>query len=200
MPGSGTPSAWVEQWLGPPGRHERLLDLACGAGRHARLAAQRGFRVLAVDRDPRAVEALADCRTVETRTEDLESGRWSFAAERFAVVVVTHYLFRPRLDLLAGLVAPGGRLIVETFAVGQAAYGKPTRPDFLLRPGELLRLADRAGLAVLAYQDAVFQPPAAAEPAAGRTADDAAVASRRRLQRIVAVRPPVDRERMPIVG
>ena len=190
MPGSGTPSAWVEQWLGPPGRHERLLDLACGAGRHARLAAQRGFRVLAVDRDPRAVEALADCRTVETRTEDLESGRWSFAAERFAVVVVTHYLFRPRLDLLAGLVAPGGRLIIETFAVGQAAYGKPTRPDFLLRPGELLRLADRAGLAVLAYQDAVFQ-----DDDAGRF-----VASRRRLQRIVAVRPPVDRERMPIAG
>lgn len=138
-----------------------------------------------MDRDPRSKQALSDCRNVETRTEELESGRWSFTAERFAAVVVTHYLFRPRLDLLPPLLVPGGRLIIETFAVGQATYGKPTNPDYLLRPAELLRLADRAGLAVLAYEDGV----------AGEAA-----ANRRRLQRIVAVRPPADRASLPLIG
>ncbi len=176
------PSAWVERWLGEPGSDRRLLDFASGAGRHARLAAARGFRVLAVDRDPVCLP-LNEVKNIEARVEDLESGRWSFAAERFDAVVVTHFLFRPRLDLLAGLLAAGGRLIYETFAVGNEAYGKPSNPAFLLRPDELFRLARRTGLVVAGYEHGVTdrQQPAL-------------------VQRLAAVRPPFDPESIPLVG
>jgi hypothetical protein len=53
-------------------------------------------------------------------------------------VVVTHYLWRPLLPAIMAAVAPGGVLIYETFAAGNETVGKPSRPDFLLRPGELL--------------------------------------------------------------
>ena len=48
------PSAWVVRWapLITPGR---VLDLACGGGRHARFLAGLGHEVTAVDREPRAL-------------------------------------------------------------------------------------------------------------------------------------------------
>ncbi len=174
---AGHPSAWINRWLAPVSRSQRALDLACGSGRHARLASERGYRVLAVDRNPDGQERLADCKDLEFRTEDLEGGRWSFSAERFAVVMVTNYLFRPKLDDLPTLLDPGGRLLYETFGQGQAAYGKPSNPDFLLAAGELLALASRHQLTVLAFEDGV---------------EAVAPGGWRRVQRIVAVRPPFE--------
>ena len=43
------------------------------------------------------------------------------------------------LPAIVQSVAPGGVLIYETFAAGNETVGKPSRPDFLLQPGELLR-------------------------------------------------------------
>jgi hypothetical protein len=63
---------------------------------------------------------------------------WPFAGTVFDAVIVTNYLFRARLPALFDLVAAGGYLAYETFAVGNAAYGRPTNPDFLLREGELV--------------------------------------------------------------
>jgi SAM-dependent methyltransferase len=123
---------WIARWIGQPCTSSRLLDFACGSGRHSHLAASRGFRVLAVDRDREALDRI-EGKNIETRAEDLESGRWSFSAERFEVVVVTNFLHRARLDLLGGLLAPGGRLLYETFAVGNGRYGKPSNPAFLLQ-------------------------------------------------------------------
>jgi hypothetical protein len=37
-------------------------------------------------------------------------------------------------------LADGGVLIYETFALGQQTVGKPSRPDFLLRPGNCCSL------------------------------------------------------------
>jgi SAM-dependent methyltransferase len=178
--GAGAPSVWVARWLRHARPGARVLDFACGTGRHARLAQAAGFEVLAVDRDPRAL-ASVEGRGMETREEDLEGGRWSFAAERFAAVVCTHYLFRPRLDLMLSLLAPGGLWIHETFALGNARYGRPSNPAFLLRPGELFRAAARAGLHVLAFEDGHIGSP---KPA--------------RMQRIAAVRPPFDPETLPL--
>lgn len=174
------PSPWVVRWLSsaPPGG--RLLDLACGSGRHARWARTAGFGVLAVDRDPVSLASL-EGTGVEARQEDLEHGRWSFGHERFDAIVCTHYLFRPRLDLLAGLLAPGGLWVYETFAVGNERYGRPSNPDFLLRPGELAAVATRAGLHLLAYEDGWVATP---RPA--------------RIQRMAAVRPPFDPQTRPL--
>jgi SAM-dependent methyltransferase len=175
-------SAWVARGIANPRANTRLLDFASGSGRHARLAAARGFRVLAVDRDE-AVLKMVQGKNIEVRVEDLESGRWSFSAERFEVVVVTNFLFRPRLDLLAGLLAAGGRLVYETFALGNAAYGKPSNPTFLLQADELFLTARRAALLVLAFEQGFVATP---KPAL--------------VQRIIAVKPPYDPESLPLIG
>jgi SAM-dependent methyltransferase len=175
-------STWVSRWIGMPQGSARLLDFASGSGRHARLALARGFRVLAVDRD-RALLDMSERKNLEARVEDLESGRWSFSAERFEVVVVTNFLFRPRLDLLPALLEPGGRLIYETFADGNAAYGKPSNPTFLLQPDELFLLARRAGLQVRAFEQGYTGSP---KPAL--------------VQRVVAVRLPAGIESLPLSG
>ena len=137
-------SAWVARFadLVPPAAP--VLDLAAGSGRHTRFFAGRGHPVLAVDRDvSRLPGGLA---------WDLEDGSpWPFAGRRFGAVVVVNYLHRPTLPSTVSLVAPGGLLIYETFAVGQEAFGRPRNPDFLLRPGELLR-AVQGRLVVLAYE------------------------------------------------
>lgn len=135
------PSPWILRYahLVPPGA--RVLDLACGFGRHARLFAQRGAHVLAVDRDRDALATLDGVAGIETRQIDLEASDWPFADERFDAIVVTNYLHRPTLPQLIAAVADEGTLLYETFARGNEGYGRPSNPDFLLEPGELLAIA-----------------------------------------------------------
>ncbi|MEK6423256.1 MAG: class I SAM-dependent methyltransferase [Burkholderia gladioli] len=150
---AGVPSRWIAAWshLVPPGG--AVLDVAAGQGRHARWFAGRGHPVLALDRDPAALAALAGIGGVEPREADLEGAPWPLAdTARFAAVVVTNYLHRPLLPRLVASVAPGGMLLYETFARGNETLGKPSNPAFLLTPGELLD-AVRGALRVIAYED-----------------------------------------------
>jgi SAM-dependent methyltransferase len=156
-------SPWVRRFapLVPAGGE--ILDVACGSGRHTRLLLARGHRVVAVDRDLGGVEDLAGEPGLELLAADLEDGGpWPLGDRRFAGVVVTRYLHRPLLPALVAAVAPGGVLLYETFGVEHARLGRPSNPDFLLRPGELLE-AVRGELRVLAYEDLVDEgpPPAA---------------------------------------
>jgi SAM-dependent methyltransferase len=152
-------SPWVRRFapLIPPGE---VLDLACGSGRHARLLAGLGHPVLALDRDPAALAQAAGpgIRTMQFDLEE-QGAVWPFPAELFAGIVVTNYLHRPLLPHLLHSLAPNGVLIIETFAVGNAAFGKPSNPLFLLRPGELLELAAGAGLRVIAFEDGYTEAP-----------------------------------------
>lgn len=155
MHGAEEASPWVERWahLAPAGG--TVLDVACGRGRHTRLFAQRGCRVSAVDRDAQALESLAGL--AQTVVADIENGPWPFAGRHFDAVVVTNYLWRALLPILVDSVAPGGVLIYETFAAGNEAFGKPSRPDFLLQPGELLQACQ--ALHVVAYEHGRLQDP-----------------------------------------
>jgi hypothetical protein len=129
--------------------------------------AQRGHPVTGVDR---TADALATAGAFgQTVLADIEDGPWPFAGQAFEAVVVTNYLWRPRLPDIVQAVALGGVLLYETFAQGNESVGKPSRPDFLLGPGELLRAC--AGLRVVAYEDGFLDEPA------------------RFVQRIAAVRP-----------
>jgi SAM-dependent methyltransferase len=135
-----------------------VLDLACGPGRHARHLAGLGYRVEAVDRDPAALAALAGVAGVATRCADLENAPWPYAAGRFDGIVVSNYLYRPLMaDLLAAL-RPGGVLIYETFALGNEKLGRPSNPEFLLRPGELLQWV-QGSLQVLAFEQGRVESP-----------------------------------------
>lgn len=156
-----SPSGWVRAHAHrlPPGR---VLDLACGTGRHARFLAAAGWPVLAVDCDAAALQTLAGVAQVETRLCDLEGALWPLLGQRFAGVVVTHYLHRTRRAELMALVQPGGVLLYETFMAGNELLGRPSRPEFLLRTGELLDWAQEGGLEVLAYEEAQVRIPRAA--------------------------------------
>ncbi|MFT3720236.1 class I SAM-dependent methyltransferase [Pseudorhodoferax sp.] len=153
------PSAWVQRWanLIPPGG--RVLDLACGTGRHAYWLHGLGLHVTAVDRSPEALASLAPLAAAgaEVLQAELEDGPWPLAGRCFDAVVVTNYLWRPRLPDAVAAVAPGGALLYETFAQGNETVGRPSRPEFLLRPGELLQAA--AGLRVVAYEDGFLEAP-----------------------------------------
>ena len=131
MHGAETPSEWVRRWAELVDRGP-LLDVACGAGRHAIFFAERGLEVIAVDREPQQIPGV---RFVQA---DLEGAPWPFAGERFAAIVVTNYLHRPLLPVLQSALADEGVLIYETFMVGNERYGRPSNPAFLLKRGELL--------------------------------------------------------------
>lgn len=148
------------RWCARLAPGSEVLDVACGRGRHARALAAAGCRVEAVDRDPACAAALAGVAGVRFRQMDLELGPWPLQGELYDAVVVANYLHRPRLPQLAQALRDGGLLVYETFAAGQERFGRPSNPDFLLRPFEL---AERFAplLHVLAYEDGVLGRPAA---------------------------------------
>jgi SAM-dependent methyltransferase len=153
--GTEPPSPWIQRWshLIPP--HSQVLDVACGAGRHMRWLAAQGHRVLGVDASEQAL-ALAG-EHGQTLLADLENAPWPLPGQTFHAVVVTHYLWRPLWPALLAALAPGGVLLYETFARGQETVGRPSRPEFLLAPGELLQLS--AGLRTIAYEDGFLPEP-----------------------------------------
>ena len=163
------PSPWVQRFAALIAPGASVLDLACGHGRHLRWLAAQGFRLTGVDRDADAIAALEGLG--EVLQADIESGSWPLPGRRFGAVVVTNYLWRPLMPTVLDSVAEGGVLIYETFAAGNETVGKPSRPDFLLQPGELLRWCARPDWRVVAYEDGFLPGP------------------ERFVQRIAAVRP-----------
>lgn len=155
-PRSAPPSPWVQRFsaLVTPGA--TVLDVACGAGRHLRWFAARGHPVTGIDRD---AAALALAGVGERITADIEGGPWPLPGRRFGAVIVTNYLWRPVMPAILDSVAEGGVLIYETFAAGNETVGRPTRPDFLLQPGELLRWCVPPGWRVVAYEDGFLPDP-----------------------------------------
>lgn len=169
------PSPWIARFahLVPAGA--RVLDLACGYGRHARYFAARGAHVIAIDRDATALATLSGIVGIDTLMADLEGSPWPLAGERFDAIVVSHFLHRPLFTHLRAALAADGALLYETFAQGNEAFGRPSNPAFLLRTGELLELAMAApqpltvvafeqGLADIAERPAVVQRLAAVGP------------------------------------
>jgi SAM-dependent methyltransferase len=164
------PSDWVRRWA-PLVARGPVLDVASGTGRHAKLFSSRNLEAIAVDRDPQVLpEGITFVKA------DLEDGSpWPFEGRRFGGIVVTNYLHRPLLPVLAQSLAEGGVLIYETFMLGNEKFGKPSNPNFLLRPGELLQAF--AGLTVAGFEQG--------------TTDTAAV------QRICVIRGEVGSVRIP---
>ncbi|MGH8764590.1 MAG: class I SAM-dependent methyltransferase [Burkholderiales bacterium] len=149
--GDPAPSAWVTRWA-PLITGGRLLDVACGRGRHAKFFLERKLEVTAVDREP---QDIAGARFVQA---DLENGNpWPLPGEQFEGIVVTNYLYRPLFPALMAALAPGGVLLYETFMLGNERFGKPSNPEFLLRPGELRQAF--ADLAVKGFEEGEVASP-----------------------------------------
>jgi SAM-dependent methyltransferase len=169
--GAEAPSEWVVRWAQLV-RRGPVLDVASGAGRHARFFAGRGLAVVAVDTAPQSIPGVTFVQA------DLESGqRWPFTGQRFAAVVVTNYLHRPLFAQLEQAVDEGGLLIYETFMVGNERFGRPSNPAYLLQPGELLRAFKT--LTVVAFEQGTLERPKLAA-----------------MQRLCAVRGPLESARI----
>jgi len=156
-----SPSPWVCRWAGLIRPGGRVLDVACGHGRHLRYLRSLGLSVVGVDRNEAAVGAFKSVGGIEIHVADIEAGPWPLAPAGFDGVVVTNYLWRPLFPHLVDALRPGGVLIYETFASGNERYGRPSNPDFLLRPGELLRSLEP--LAIVAFEQGLISAP---QPAA----------------------------------
>lgn len=156
------PSHWIKHFLPLVREGGSVLDLASGSGRHSLLAAQCGYRVEAVDRNAEALAAIAArAPGVVPRIADLENAPWPYQGCVFDGIVVANYLHRPLLPLLLDALAEDGVLIYETFMLGNERFGKPSNPEFLLRPGELLDLV-RGRLTVVAFEQGEVDAPRAA--------------------------------------
>lgn len=170
------PSSWLTRWPQALAPGRSALDLACGSGRHVRFLLAAGLQVCAVDRDEAALQGLADSGA-ECIQADLEGAPWPLDGRQFDLVLVTNYLWRPLWPHILASVAPGGWLIYETFADGHQHIGRPSRADFLLQRGELLRVCSEhlPPLRVVAYEDGFAQ-------------GDGSAVNPRQVQRVAAVR------------
>ena len=147
------------QWAGLVPAGATVLDLATGSGRNAQFFAGRGHKVTAVDID---LSRLPETDTVERLQADLENGSpWPLSGRRFGAAVVTKYLHRPLMADLLGAIEPGGILLYETFMEGNERFGRPSRPEHLLKDGELLELV-RGKFSVIAYEARLISEPAMA--------------------------------------
>lgn len=121
--------------------------------------AEQGHAVTGIDRSPDAIRAAS--RIGEAVLADIENASWPLMhrghARQFDAVIVTNYLWRPLFEVMTQSVAPGGVLIYETFAQGHETVGKPSNPDFLLRPNELLTAFK--SLQIVAFEDGFLDHP-----------------------------------------
>ncbi|HUU73450.1 MAG TPA: class I SAM-dependent methyltransferase [Burkholderiales bacterium] len=152
------PSEWVVRWLSLLAREGTVLDVACGFGRHTRLAVHQGHRVVAVDRNEEALSGLASLPRVSVVKADIEGAQWPLTGRRFDAVIVTNYLHRPLFPDLLGAVSDSGLLIYETFARGNEHFGRPSNPEFLLETAELLSRT-QPSLRILGYEDVYLDSP-----------------------------------------
>jgi SAM-dependent methyltransferase len=148
-------SNWVARWSHLLHAGCTVLDLACGHGRHMRHFAELGHRVTGVDRNPDAIAAVSPFG--EAMCADIENGPWPLKGRTFGGVVVTNYLWRPLWPHILDSLAPQGVLIYETFSAGNETVGKPSRPDFLLHPAELLSVCQ--DLRVVAFEEGFLAQP-----------------------------------------
>jgi SAM-dependent methyltransferase len=147
MSGGGSqdrPSTWFTWHAGVIGPHSRVLDVACGRGRHSIPAARRGATVIAVDSDAERVAAGREAGrdlAIEWVCADLTT--FPLPPRDFDVVMIFNYLDRSRMRAYLEAVKPGGYLLTETFLEAQREHGwGPTSAKHLLKPGELLELVE----------------------------------------------------------
>ena len=133
-----TPSPWIVKFASLIKSQGLVLDLACGSGRHAKWLAQQDYQVHALDRDPIATANMRGIDGINITIVDLETAEPPIFEHSYDGIIVSRYLHRPLLATLATILKPDGVLIYETFMRGNERFGKPTNPDFLLIPDELL--------------------------------------------------------------
>ena len=141
-------------------REGRVLDIACGEGQNLIYLAERGLSGVGVDISEVGLEKcyeLAIERGVADRLtllrHDLDDGLPALPGS-FDVILCFHFHDPSLYPRLRGMLAPGGRLVVETLTDENIELGLPHPSErYLARSGQLLEYAD--GLRVRLYREAV---------------------------------------------
>ena len=151
------PASWLIENAAVLPQEGRVLDVACGRGRHSLLLAAAGLDVTGVDNNE--IEKLREDTeriglTLKAEVTDLEADHIDLGSDSYDVVLGIHYLHRPLFPALIRALKPGGVIIYETFTVDQAELGHPKNPLFLLEHGELPKLV--APLEIIAEREGEF--------------------------------------------
>ena len=169
-PSSIAPSEWVRRFISliPQSEEGFVLDLACGSGRHSRLALELGYQVLAVDLQTGPILELKQSlpshlkNRLEVLELDLEKPDFPLLPDDYPIlgIIVTNYLYRPHIQQLLNLILPSGVIIYETFAVGNEQFGKPSNPAFLLQKDELWQyIQPRSDFSVVSFEQGYLERP-----------------------------------------
>jgi tellurite methyltransferase len=137
----------------------RALDLAGGAGRHAIWLAKQGWEVTLIDISEKGIElARQNAGPLASHIHFVVDDLTQFKASQthlevgFDLVMAFFYLERRIFSEIVSVLRPGGLLVYKTHTSARAnLVGGPTNPDYLLEPGELLRLT--SGLRALHYRE-----------------------------------------------
>ena len=150
---------WVTKYIALIPPNTLVLDLACGSGRNTRFLLDKGYSVVALDKDTSQLADISSKQNLRKYKFDLEAGiKFPFHNQEFSGVIVTNYLYRPLFENLINSLSDGGVLIYQTFMIGNEAYGRPRNPKFLLKRNELSDVFDKK-LDVVAFEQGYIERP-----------------------------------------
>ena len=135
----------------------KLVDIACGEGRHALYLAKASasFDVLGIDRSPTAIKVASERAAqlglrANFAIRDLEK---EFLPEDiFNTIVVTRYWQADLCPHIVKHLAIGGVLVYETYTLDYLRYGERTR-SHLLQSGQLRETFAKLGLKIDYYAE-----------------------------------------------
>ena len=141
----------VEGHLLEPGK---LLVLGAGRGHDARLFAQSGFDVTAVDFSAEAAESMRQLEDpafpIEIVQADFFSlpqawnGRFDYILDYTSFCAIVPQRRPEYADLVTRLLKPGGQYVILAFPIGHRSGG----PPYVVQPQAIIELYNRRGLAL----------------------------------------------------
>ncbi len=154
------PSDWIKENLTKNVNGLTLLDIACGNGRHSIYASSIGYKVISLDISKEKISALASKKSIFPVQIDIEEkNTWPFTDKTFDAIIVTNYLYRPIFQNIINSIKLNGILLYETFSIENSKLGKPSNPNYLLKPQELLCLAKKQGMEIINYEEIIVEYP-----------------------------------------
>lgn len=141
-----------------------VLDLACGLGGNAITMAKHGLCVHAWDVSSVALEKINNYAAkhelnIQTDLRDVENN--PPVPNKYDVVVVSNFLFRPILKNICNSLKSGGLLFYQTFCAEKATNSDyacgPKNPNYLLNKNELLLICLCQGMHILVYREEGLQ-------------------------------------------
>lgn len=138
-----------------PGK--RALDIACGEGRNSIFLAQRGFDVLGLDISEAGLEKARKWMEREGLKIDFRSANMEdyLFTEKFDLIINFNFLLRDLIAQAVNALHPRGIIVFDTL-VDSPHVPNTHAKDFLLQPGELVRIFQSFGGEILLAEERLY--------------------------------------------